>query len=215
MKHTLITTALALTAGVIMAAETAAPGAAGTTTQPEEKKIPMSETANPVVLMSTSMGDITIELFADKAPLSVANFLAYVDDKFYDGTIFHRIIPNFMNQGGGFTADMRQKPSKAPIKNEADNGLPNDRGTLAMARTSVIDSATSQFFINTVDNGGLNFQDKSQRGYGYAVFGKVTAGMDVVDTMARAPTGNRGGHPNVPITPVVINSVTRVAPAAQ
>ena len=215
MKHTLITTALALAAGVILAAETAAPGAAGINPQPEEKKAPMSETANPVVLMSTSMGDITIELFADKAPLSVANFLAYVDDKFYDGTIFHRIIPNFMNQGGGFTADMRQKPTKAPIKNEADNGLTNDRYTLAMARTSVIDSATSQFFINTTDNGFLNFKNKSQQGYGYAVFGKVTAGMDVVDKMAQVPTGNRGGHQNVPTTPVVINSVTRVAPAAQ
>ncbi|NLN01207.1 MAG: peptidyl-prolyl cis-trans isomerase [Lentisphaerae bacterium] len=175
----------------------------------------MSTNANPIVKMTTSLGEITIELYADKAPVSVANFLAYVEESFYDGTIFHRVIPNFMIQGGGFTADMRQKATKAQIRNEADNGLKNTRGTLAMARTMVVDSATSQFFINTVDNDFLNFRNKSPQGYGYAVFGKVTAGMEVVDKIAQVQTGNRGMHQNVPVEPVTILKVERSQPAAQ
>ena len=164
----------------------------------------MPSHTNPTVTLKTSLGDITIELYADKAPISVKNFLEYVTGEHYDGTIFHRVIPGFMIQGGGFTADMRQKPTKAPIKNEADNGLGNERGTLAMARTGVVDSATSQFFINVVNNTFLNFKDKTPQGYGYAVFGKVTAGMDVVDKICAVPTSNSGMHQNVPIAPVSI-----------
>lgn len=141
---------------------------------------------NPVVIMSTSKGDIKIELYQDKAPISVENFLGYVNDGFYDDTIFHRVINNFMVQGGGIGSDMKQKPTKAPIKNEADNGLKNERGTLAMARTGVVDSATSQFFINQVDN---SFLDHGARDFGYAVFGKVIDGMDVVDEIAAVKTG--------------------------
>lgn len=175
----------------------------------------MTVPANPTVKMSTSMGDVTIELFADKAPISVANFLAYVDANFYDGTIFHRVMPNFMIQGGGFTADMAQKPTRGQIKNEADNGLLNTRGTLAMARTMVVDSATCQFFVNTIDNGFLNFKSKSPQEYGYAVFGKVTAGMDVVDQIEKVQTGNKGSHQNVPVKPVTILSIRRLTPVAE
>ncbi len=149
----------------------------------------------PMVIMSTSMGDVKIELYPDKAPETVKNFLAYVNDKFYDGTIFHRVIPNFMIQGGGFTEDMQQKSVKPPIKNEADNGLTNDTGTLAMARTNVVDSATAQFFINVKDNDFLNYTPQN---FGYAVFGKVIEGMDVVRKIKKVKTGNRGGHQNVP-----------------
>ncbi len=159
---------------------------------------------NPVVIMSTSKGDIKIELFKDKAPITVENFLAYVNDGFYNGTIFHRVIPNFMVQGGGFTPDFTQKPTKPPIKNEATNGLKNERGTLAMARTQVVDSATSQFFINLVDN---SFLDNGARDYGYAVFGKVIDGMDVVDKIAAVKTGNKGMYGDVPQEDVVIESV--------
>jgi cyclophilin family peptidyl-prolyl cis-trans isomerase len=162
------------------------------------------------VLIKTSMGDITAELDADAAPLTVANFLSYVEDDSYDGTIFHRVMAGFMIQGGGFTPDMQQKPTRAPVKNEADNGLKNLRGTLAMARTTVVDSATSQFFINVVDNAFLDFKAATQQGYGYAVFGKVTAGMDVVDAIAAVPTTTSGRSENVPVTPVVIESVTVV-----
>lgn len=159
---------------------------------------------NPVVIISTSMGDIEIELYPDKAPETVKNFLSYVNDGFYDGTIFHRVIPEFMIQGGGFTLDMKQKPTKAPIKNEADNGLKNDTGTIAMARKSVVDSATSQFFINLVDN---NFLNHGARDFGYAVFGKVIRGMNVVHKIAWVKTSNRGSFQDVPIEPVVIESV--------
>jgi len=159
---------------------------------------------NPVVIMKTSKGDIKIELFKDKAPISVENFLAYVNDGFYNGTIFHRVIPNFMVQGGGFTPDFTQKPVKPPIKNEAANGLKNERGTLAMARTQVVDSATSQFFINLVDN---SFLDNGARDYGYAVFGKVIDGMDVVDKIAAVQTGSKGMYGDVPQEDVVIESV--------
>jgi peptidyl-prolyl cis-trans isomerase A (cyclophilin A) len=168
--------------------------------------------ADPKVRMQTSEGPITIELYPDKAPQTVKNFLAYVDEGFYDGTIFHRVIPGFMIQGGGFTADIDRKPTHAPIKNEADNGLKNDRGTIAMARTAAPDSATAQFFINLKDNDFLNHTGKTLRGWGYAVFGKVTDGMEVVDKIAAVPTGNNPkGLQNVPKTPVVIEKVTRVA----
>jgi peptidyl-prolyl cis-trans isomerase A (cyclophilin A) len=162
--------------------------------------------------MSTSLGDIKIELYEKEAPESVKNFLSYVNDKFYDGTIFHRVIPNFMIQGGGFTPDMQQKPTKPPIKNEAGNGLKNDTYTLAMARTSVPDSATSQFFINVKDNDFLN-RDKSQDGVGYAVFGKVIEGMNVVDKIKAVSTTRKGMHADVPSEPVIIKAVTVVSPA--
>lgn len=158
------------------------------------------------VIMETSEGNVEIELLGDKAPISVSNFLAYVDAKFYDNTVFHRVIPNFMIQGGGFEVNMRQKPTQAPIKNEAQNGLKNDRGTLAMARTMVVDSATSQFFINVVNNDFLNH---GTRDYGYAVFAKVTAGMDVVDKIAAVQTTVQGGMRDVPAKPVVIKTIKR------
>ena len=159
-----------------------------------------------MIIMSTSEGDIHIELFTDKAPISVKNFLAYVDSGHYDGTIFHRVIPDFMVQGGGFTADMRQKKTEAPIKNEANNGLSNEPYTLAMARTSDVDSATCQFFINLADN---TFLDHGKRDFGYAVFGKVVKGTEVVDKIAEAKTGRSGGHQDVPLTAITINSVKK------
>jgi peptidyl-prolyl cis-trans isomerase A (cyclophilin A) len=165
---------------------------------------------NPKVLMKTSKGDITIELFQDKAPITVKNFLSYVDEKFYDGTIFHRVIKGFMIQGGGMTAEMKEKDTKAPIKNEATNRLENERGTIAMARTGVIDSATCQFFINHKNNGFLNHTPGDPEKFGYAVFGKVVSGMDVVDAIAAVPTASRKGSQDVPIAPVVILSVTRL-----
>jgi peptidyl-prolyl cis-trans isomerase B (cyclophilin B) len=164
----------------------------------------MEEKANPQVMLSTSLGDITIELDDAKAPITVKNFLDYVNSGFFGGTIFHRVIPGFMIQGGGFTADMSQKPTNASIANEADNGLKNNRGTLAMARTSDPNSASSQFFINLKDNGFLNHTAKSGQGWGYAVFGWVTGGMAVVDAIAQVETGNAGPHSDVPKTPVVI-----------
>ncbi len=165
--------------------------------------------ANPLVLMKTSMGDMKIELYPDKAPVTVKNFLSYVDDKFYDDTIFHRVIANFMIQGGGFTADMSQKPTKGQIKNEAQNGLKNTRGTLAMARTMVVDSATAQFFINVVDNDFLNFRSPDVRGFGYCVFGKVIEGMDVVDKIKAVPTGEKNGMGDVPNDTVKILEMRR------
>jgi peptidyl-prolyl cis-trans isomerase A (cyclophilin A) len=160
----------------------------------------------PMVVFETSLGDITIELDAEKAPVTVKNFLSYVDSGYYDGTIFHRVIPNFMVQGGGFTADMKQKQTQAPIQNEAKNGLKNVRGSLSMARTSDINSATSQFFINVNDNA---FLDHGSRDYGYAVFAKVVDGMDVVDKIVSVPTTSKGGHQDVPKEPVVINKAYR------
>lgn len=165
---------------------------------------------NPVVLMETSLGNVKIELDQAKAPVSVKNFLSYVDDKFYDGTIFHRVIEGFMIQGGGFTPDMHQKPTKAPIKNEAGNGLSNKRGTLAMARTMVVDSATAQFFINVVDNDFLDHRDNSPQGFGYAVFGKVVEGMDVIDKIKSVRTGSKMGFQDVPVETVAIKSIKRV-----
>jgi peptidyl-prolyl cis-trans isomerase A (cyclophilin A) len=159
-----------------------------------------------VVTLETSLGSIVLELDPDKAPISVANFLAYVDSGFYAGTIFHRVIPDFMIQGGGFAADMTQKPTKPPIKNEADNGLANDSWTVAMARTPAKDSATAQFFINLKDNDFLNH---GSRDFGYAVFGKVTSGVDVVKKIAGMKTATTGGNQNVPVEPVVIKSARR------
>jgi cyclophilin family peptidyl-prolyl cis-trans isomerase len=167
-----------------------------------------AEGKNPMLLMSTSMGDIKIELYEDKAPVTVKNFLGYVNDKFYDGTIFHRVIPNFMIQGGGFDKDMKEKPTKPPIKNEAGNGLKNDTGTVAMARTGVVDSATAQFFINVKDNAFLNHRDETPQGFGYAVFGKVVDGMDVVHKIEHVQTTTKGVYQNVPQEPVVIKSIT-------
>ena len=167
-----------------------------------------------MVLMSTSLGDIKIELYEKDAPETVKNFLAYVNDKFYDGTIFHRVIAGFMLQGGGFTENMEQKPTKPPIKNEAGNGLKNDTYTLAMARTAVPDSATSQFFINAKSNDFLN-RDKAQDGVGYTVFGKVIDGMDVVKKIEQVQTGRKGMYSDVPVEPVVIKSVTVVPSAAK
>ena len=173
---------------------------------------PMNESSagNPVVVIETSMGKIAIELDMENAPDSSSNFLAYVEDGYYVGTTFHRVIPNFMIQGGGITADMKDKPAgRAPIRNEATNGLKNDRGTIAMARTSDPHSATSQFFINHKDNDFLNFTAETMQGWGYAVFGKVVEGMDVVDAIAQVATGNRGGHQNVPIETIAITAVSK------
>lgn len=173
---------------------------------------PMNETSseNVQVLIETTMGNITIELDMQNAPNTSSNFLAYVDDGYFVDTTFHRVIPNFMVQGGGITADMRDKPSKrAPIQNEANNGLKNDRGTLAMARTGDPHSATSQFFINHADNAFLNFSSETMQGWGYAVFGKVVDGMDVVDEIAKVKTGSKGGHQDVPVETITITAVSR------
>ncbi|NJB67725.1 cyclophilin family peptidyl-prolyl cis-trans isomerase [Desulfobaculum xiamenense] len=165
--------------------------------------------AGPVIVMETNMGTIMLMLDEKKAPVSVANFLAYVDEGFYDGTIFHRVIDGFMIQGGGFDATMAQKATHAPIANEAANGLDNDRGTIAMARTMDVDSATSQFFINTVDNAFLNHKDGSSRGFGYAVFGRVIRGMDVVDKISGVVTGRSSGMQDVPREQVIITRAYR------
>jgi peptidyl-prolyl cis-trans isomerase B (cyclophilin B) len=161
-----------------------------------------------VVKLSTNFGDITIELDAEKAPITAANFLQYVEKGFYEGVIFHRVINGFMIQGGGFDANMKQKPTEAPIKNEADNGLTNDKYTIAMARTSVPDSASSQFFINVSDNDFLNHTAPTPSGWGYCVFGKVVEGMDVIDAIKGVPTTSRAGHQDVPVEPVVILNAT-------
>ena len=166
--------------------------------------------SNPQIQISTRLGSITVELDAAAAPKTVANILRYVDEGFYAGTLFHRVIPGFMIQGGGLTPDMANKPNHAPVENEAANGLKNNRGTLAMARTSVPHSATSQFFINLKDNDFLNYSSPSPQGWGYCVFGKVVEGMDVVDAIAKQPTGNRAGHGDVPREDILIDSVTRI-----
>jgi peptidyl-prolyl cis-trans isomerase B (cyclophilin B) len=161
-----------------------------------------------VVKLSTNFGDITLELNADKAPITVANFLQYVENGFYDGVIFHRVIDGFMIQGGGFDANMKQKATKEEIKNEADNGLANDKYTVAMARTSVPDSASSQFFINVGDNDFLNHTGKTASGWGYCVFGKVVEGMDVVDKIRAVKTTSKAGHQDVPVEPVIIEKAS-------
>jgi len=167
----------------------------------------VAQGGNPVVLMKTSMGDVKIELDKAKAPVTVDNFIAYVNDKFYDGTIFHRVIPAFMIQGGGFDKDMTQKKTKPPIKNEAGNGLKNVNGSIAMARTSDPNSATAQFFINTKDNPFLDHKNDTPQGMGYAVFGKVVDGMDVVKKIEQVQTTTRTPYENVPVTPVIIESI--------
>lgn len=167
--------------------------------------------ANPRVLLSTTHGDITIELFEDAAPETVANFLAYVDEGFYEGTVFHRVIPGFMVQGGGLDSSLRDKPNKkAPVQNEACADAKNSRGSLAMARTADPHSATSQFFVNVADNPHLNHSAKTPHGYGYCVFGQVVDGMDVVEAIEKLPTGNRGPHSDVPKETVEITSAKRV-----
>ena len=163
-----------------------------------------------MIKMETSMGDIVIELDFDKAPKSAANFQQYVEEGFYDGLIFHRVISNFMIQGGGMDPDMKEKATRAPIENEANNGLTNDKYTLAMARTMDPHSASSQFFINVKDNGFLNFSSETPQGWGYAVFGKVVEGQDTVDKIKGVDTGRHGYHDDVPVEPVVINKATVV-----
>ena len=160
------------------------------------------------ILMTTTVGPMTLELDADNAPKTVENFLSYVSSGFYDGTIFHRVIDNFMVQGGGFTADMEQKSTQAPVENEANNGLKNARGTIAMARTQDPHSATAQFFINVQDNDFLNHTGENMQGWGYAVFGKVTEGGDVLDKIRCVQTGSQAGHQDVPVEPIIIESVT-------
>ena len=216
-KWTWMGMALALVAGSVVWAQDALdvppiPSAEESTVAAAEEPAPKPEQAKEtdMVLIKTTLGDITVKLAADKAPLTVANFLAYVDAKHYDGTIFHRVIDGFMIQGGGFDANMRQKPTQAPIKNEAANGLRNVRGTLAMARTMVVDSATSQFFINVKDNGFLDFRSPDPQGFGYCVFGEVVAGMDVVDQIKGVRTGVKAGMSDVPLETVAILAVTRV-----
>jgi cyclophilin family peptidyl-prolyl cis-trans isomerase len=165
---------------------------------------------NPLVRFETSHGDFSVEVDEESAPISAQNFLRYVDQGYYDGTIFHRVIPGFMVQGGGFTADMEHKPGHAPIQNEANNGLRNQRGSLAMARTNDLHSATSQFFVNLVDNG---FLDHRTGNFGYAVFGRVVGGIDVIDKIAKVKTGRRQGHDDVPSESVLIKSARRTAVA--
>jgi cyclophilin family peptidyl-prolyl cis-trans isomerase len=175
---------------------------------PAESQPPQPAPGNPVAVVSTTLGDITLELFKDRAPVSVENFLQYAREGFYEGTIFHRVKADFMIQGGGFTPEMFEKPTRPPIQNEATNGLKNTRGTLAMARTRALRSATSQFYINLVDNRRLDHTGYSPDEFGYAVFGRVLAGMDVVDRIGAVATATKDGHDDVPVTAVVITKVT-------
>jgi peptidyl-prolyl cis-trans isomerase B (cyclophilin B) len=169
-----------------------------------------ADTSPVQVKLETSMGEIVLELYPDKAPKTVANFLRYLDEGFYNGSIFHRVIDGFMIQGGGFDAQFVQKPTHAAIENEADNGLLNTIGSIAMARTSAPHSATAQFFINVNDNSALDFSSRNARGWGYAVFGRVVSGMDVVNAIKAVPTGNRGMHQNVPLETIIIQQATRL-----
>jgi len=198
--------AILLFAAALFGSDSPSPAAAPAAT-PAPAPVP-TKSANPRVAFETSLGKVVIELDPVKAPKTVANFLGYVKSGFYDGTIFHRVIPKFMVQGGGFTADMKQKPTQPPIGNEADNGLKNLRGTLSMARTNDPGSATSQFFISVVDNKFLDHTGKNPAGWGYAVFAKVVEGMDVVDKIAAVKTGNRGPFADVPETAVEIKKAT-------
>jgi peptidyl-prolyl cis-trans isomerase B (cyclophilin B) len=170
----------------------------------------IAEDINPKVVLETSKGKIVLELFPDNAPETVKNFLNYVDAKFYDGMIFHRVIPNFMVQGGGFTIDMKRKTTRAPIKNEADKGLKNERGTISMARTGDPHSATAQFFINSKNNDFLNYRSKTQQGWGYAAFGKVVDGMKTLDAISAVKTKTVGGSRDGPAEPIVITSARRL-----
>jgi peptidyl-prolyl cis-trans isomerase B (cyclophilin B) len=173
----------------------------------QKEDIQMKQSTHPVVVIKTTLGDITVELDGEKAPISTKNFLEYVNEGHYSNTIFHRVIDGFMIQGGGFTPDMKQKSTHAPIAIESDNGLTNKRGTIAMARTGNPNSATAQFFINVVDNKFLDYTSKTPTGYGYAVFGKVTNGMDVVDNIRKVKTGSKMPFENVPVEPVEILKV--------
>ena len=175
---------------------------------PLQAPAPTPAPGNPVVVVTTSMGDITLELFKDRAPVSVDNFLQYVAEGFYEGTIFHRVKPGYVVQGGGYTPEMVEKTTRAPILNEATNGLKNVRGTVAMARTRALRSGTSQFYLNLADNSDLDHRGYSPDDFGYAVFGRVLSGMDVVDRIASTPTASAGSHDDVPVTPVVIKKVT-------
>jgi cyclophilin family peptidyl-prolyl cis-trans isomerase len=197
MKKLLILLLALLTAACNTDTDTATPASA-----------PSASAEHPHVLMQTSMGDIVIELYPDKAPKSVSNFLQYVNDGFYDGTIFHRVIDGFMIQGGGFTPDMVKKPTRAPILNEADNGLRNTIGTVAMARTMEPHSATAQFFINVAMNSNLDFREKTPRGWGYAVFGRVIKGMQVVKAIKGVPTTSKGMFRDVPAQDIIINKIS-------
>lgn len=174
----------------------------------EDKTAMTAKGTNPQITFETNKGTITVELYADKAPQSVANFLQYAKDGHYENTIFHRVIPGFVVQGGGFTVDFKQKPTRAPVKIESDNGLSNARGTLSMARTSDPNSATSQFYINLTDNKSLDYRSPTPSGYGYTVFGKVIEGMDVVDQIAKVKTVTNGMHQDVPLDPIEIEKVT-------
>jgi len=194
-----------LIAGLVMAITVAVAPATGLT----QNNSTSNQGADMVtVTMETNKGVITLELDRSKAPVSVENFITYAKSGHYDGTIFHRVIPGFMIQGGGFDTSMQQKDTNPPIKNEAANGLKNDKGTVAMARTNVPDSATSQFFINAKDNDFLNHTSPTPQGWGYAVFGKVTGGMDVVESIENVSTSNKGGHQDVPVSDVIIEKVT-------
>lgn len=205
------------TAGISAFAEEAKTENAAKKVEPTKKEEPAKKDDSAkkgkgkmtTVVIETSMGNIEVELDSEKAPITVPNFLKYVEAKHYDGTIFHRVIKDFMIQGGGMDEKMGEKKTNSPIKNEAGNGLKNLRGTIAMARTSVVDSATAQFFINVVDNGFLDHKDESARGFGYAVFGKVTSGMDVVDKIRAVATGTKNGMDDVPNTPVVIKTIKK------
>jgi peptidyl-prolyl cis-trans isomerase A (cyclophilin A)/peptidyl-prolyl cis-trans isomerase B (cyclophilin B) len=175
-----------------------------------------ADAANPLVELRTSVGTVVIELYPDKAPLTVDNFLKYVKDRHYDGTVFHRVIPGFMIQGGGFGPDFSERPARKPVRNEAANGLKNDTGTIAMARTPDPHSATAQVFSNVADNESLNFRFPTQEGYGYCVFGKVVKGMDVVNRIVKVQTGpGPAGHQNVPVKPVIIESARLIAATAK
>lgn len=213
MKYGKVIPALAVCA-IIVSLPVSGVNAQETEKAPKEEKVvekipeDMGETI--LVRVITNLGEFTIELYKDKAPITVENFLKYADAKFYDGTTFHRVIPNFMIQGGGFTANMIKKETGAPIKNEAHNGLKNLKYTVAMARTTIVDSATSQFFINTKDNNGLNHKARGGD-YGYAVFGKVIDGTAVIDKIEKVKTTTKGNYQNVPQKPVVINSIRRIA----
>jgi cyclophilin family peptidyl-prolyl cis-trans isomerase len=204
---TLIGLCLAITVMVVPQSGSVPPKTAG---QVPPLQAPALEPApgNPVVVMSTSAGDVTFELFKDRAPVSVENFLQYVADGHYEGTIFHRVKAGFMVQGGGFTTAMVEKPTRPPILNEATNGLRNSRGTLAMARMRALRSATSQFYVNLADNTALDHRGYSPDDFGYAVFGRVLSGMDVIDKIAATPTGTKGEHEDVPMTAVVITKVS-------
>jgi cyclophilin family peptidyl-prolyl cis-trans isomerase len=193
---------------LVIATALQAPATPAEAAQAPAAAAPRAAPGNPVVVVATTLGDFTVELYRDRAPVSVENFLQYVTDGFYSGTIFHRVVPNFVIQGGGLTSRMQEKPTRPPIQNEATNGLRNLRGTLSMARTRALRSATSQFYVNLSDNVALDHRGFTPDDFGYAVFGRVIAGMDVVDAIAAVKTAAAGPHENVPVEPVVIKSVT-------